>query len=119
MAVSLSHSNSIFHKKMNETNNLYSGLSDAECEQGVRPAFLGSLAIQTGSSPRIIVRIRRYATHLLDRDNLYGGCKALIDRLREAKLIPDDDEASIQLEVSQEKVSSKKAQGTLLEIEYP
>jgi hypothetical protein len=46
---------------------------------------------------RTVVRITRVAPRLLDPDNLAGGCKFLIDAMRHAGLIPNDDPASIEL----------------------
>jgi hypothetical protein len=53
---------------------------------------------------------------MLDIDNLYGGCKHLIDSLRIARIIPDDDPTSITLEVSQEKVKGYKSEKTEVEV---
>jgi len=64
-----------------------------------------------------VVCITRCGTHLLDKDNLYGGAKPICDALRYRGLIRDDDPESIHLIVQQRKVS-KKETGTLIEI-YP
>tara|TARA_B100000035_G_scaffold55096_1_gene43525 strand:- start:1856 stop:2173 length:318 start_codon:yes stop_codon:yes gene_type:complete len=71
---------------------------------------------EQGSGPRHHVRIRSYRVRMLDIDNLYGGCKHLIDSLRIARIIPDDDPTSITLEVSQEKVKGYKSEKTEVEV---
>lgn len=43
--------------------------------------------------------IERHGKKKLDRDNLFGGCKELIDELRAFKLIINDDSANVELEV--------------------
>ena len=48
------------------------------------------------------VTIVRVGRKLLDRDNLYGGAKLLIDALKLCWLIRDDDPAHIDLTVEQE-----------------
>lgn len=60
---------------------------------------------------RIVVCITRHSSGTLDRDNLWGGAKAVCDALRYAGFIPDDDPASIFLVVRQRK-SKRKDQGT-------
>jgi len=72
---------------------------------------------EEAGGPRIVVRITRLGTQLLDKDNLYGSTKFLCDALRYKGLIPEDDPESIHLIVQQRKVS-KKETGTLIEI-YP
>jgi hypothetical protein len=47
---------------------------------------------------------------------LVGGVKHLVDALRIAGIIPEDDPKAITLEVSQEKVSSYKNEETWVEV---
>lgn len=72
---------------------------------------------ETSHPDGCIVRIKSFRRRLLDRDNLTGGAKYFIDSLRYAKLIHDDTEASITLEVSQTKVNSKEEERTEITIE--
>jgi Holliday junction resolvase RusA-like endonuclease len=51
---------------------------------------------------RVTVTIHRIGRKQLDRDNLYGGAKMLIDALTISGLIVDDSEAHIDLTVTQE-----------------
>ena len=69
-----------------------------------------------GGGPSHIVRIKSFRVRFLDLDNLYGGCKFLIDSLRGANVIPDDDPQSIKLEVSQEKVKGYANEKTEVEV---
>lgn len=55
--------------------------------------------------PAYRVIITRFAPRLLDADNLAGGCKGLIDAVRRAHLIPDDDPRSIAIEFRQQQCS--------------
>jgi hypothetical protein len=68
------------------------------------------------SGRRITVRVTRYARKLLDADNFAGGCKPIIDQLRYTGHIPDDNPAAIKLEFEQEKVRTKKEEGTRIEL---
>ena len=45
--------------------------------------------------------ITRFSTKLLDVDNLAGGCKPLIDAVRRAGLIPNDDPGTVDVVISQ------------------
>lgn len=72
----------------------------------------GAAPTESRSQPRTKVRISRYATRLLDADNFAGGCKYLVDALRHAGLIANDDPASVALEFGQVKVGSKEEEGT-------
>jgi hypothetical protein len=47
---------------------------------------------------------------------LVGGVKYLVDSLRAADIIPEDDPQAITLEVSQEKVNSYKDEETWVEV---
>lgn len=54
------------------------------------------------------VEIISRRSRLLDKDNLYGGCKGLIDSLKFYGLIVDDSPEWCDLEVSQEKSKDEK-----------
>lgn len=73
-------------------------------------------ARKENSKKRSFVRITRYSCRPLDCDNYAGGCKPLIDQLRYAKLIRDDDPESVQIEFIQVKVSKKNQERTEVEI---
>lgn len=67
-------------------------------------------------SNRTRIIITRYSCRPLDCDNYAGGCKAIIDELRYAKLIQDDDPETIEVEFKQVKVAHKKEERTEIEI---
>ena len=69
-----------------------------------------------GDGTRHRVRIVSKRVRLCDPDNLVGGCKHLVDSLRDAGIIPEDNPQAITLEVSQEKVSSYKKEETWVEV---
>jgi len=65
---------------------------------------------------RSLVRITRRSCNVLDLDNFAGGCKPLIDQLRYAHLISDDDPQSIELQFVQEKVKTRLEEETIIDI---
>lgn len=92
-------------------------LPDAEPQRPARPALDGAPERKEGGAGRVALRITRRAARPLDADNYAGGCKPLIDQLRYAGLIPDDDPASVEITFRQEK-AKKAHQGTLIEISH-
>jgi hypothetical protein len=85
-------------------------LPDTKCKQ-VRPKTLERVSQaqdrSQNSTPcsnagrRSHVTIVRHSSRLLDPDNLVASVKPLIDEIRKANLIADDDPASIKLTVLQ------------------
>ena len=69
-----------------------------------------------GNDDRHRVRIISKRVRICDPDNLVGGVKYLVDSLRAAEIIPEDDPQSITLEVSQEKVKTYKDEETWVEV---
>lgn len=51
--------------------------------------------------PKATVRIVRQASRKLDKDNLYGACKPVVDALKANWLILDDSPEHIELTVAQ------------------
>jgi len=69
-----------------------------------------------GGDDRHRVRIISKRVRICDPDNLVGGVKYLVDSLRAADIIPEDDPQAITLEVSQEKVKTYKEEETWVEV---
>ena len=90
-----------------------------EPQQDPAPALERPAAREETSVGRVTVRVVSYRCRPTDADNLAGGCKGLIDGLRAAHLVRNDDPASIRLIVEQEKVSSRAEQRTEIELIYP
>jgi hypothetical protein len=67
-------------------------------------------------NPQYTLGITRFSTKTLDVDNLAGGCKPLIDQIRYAKLIPDDNPESVEITFSQIKVKTQAEQRTEVSI---
>ena len=67
-------------------------------------------------NPLYTLAITRYSTKTLDVDNLAGGCKPLIDQIRYAHLIPDDNPESVNITFSQVKVKTQAEQRTEVRI---
>lgn len=80
-----------------------------------RPALVKTDKGKAPGRSRVALRITRRGSKLLDCDNLAGGCKPLIDQLRYAGIIPNDDPASVEITFAQEK-TKKALQGTLIEV---
>lgn len=101
----------------NQGENLVAGLlgSILECDQ--TPALGDAGAGETEGIRRIIIRITCHRRRLQDRDNNHASIKDLLDGLRHAGLIPDDDEKSIALQVEQKRVE-RGLEGTEVEIIY-
>lgn len=81
------------------------GLQSAQPQHPAGPTLDEAKPRKTKGKNRIICRITRYSPRLLDADNFVGGCKPLIDQLRYANLIPDDDPESIELQFVQHRAS--------------
>ena len=97
-------------------NNLVVGrISHAIFERPARPTLDRLEPRKEKGEERIVVRITRSSTRLLDADNLAGGCKPVIDQLRYAGLIPDDSQEKVEITFTQKKVK-KGQEGTLIEI---
>ena len=73
---------------------------------------------QERSKGRTNIIITRYSCRPLDIDNFAGGCKPIIDELRYAKLIAEDNPETIDVEFKQVKVKTKPEQRTEIEISY-
>lgn len=76
----------------------------------------GEIGHEQKGNARHRVRIISRRVRLCDPDNLVGGCKFLIDSLRLARIIPEDNPQSLALEVAQEKVGSFSKEETWVEI---
>ena len=94
-------------------------LPDAKPQPALRQTLECQPPRKTTRPGRVTLRITRHACRLLDADNFAGGCKPLIDQLRYAALIPDDDPASVELQFLQEKVAKKTLEMTTIEITQP
>ncbi|MEZ5386457.1 MAG: hypothetical protein R3F13_13175 [Prosthecobacter sp.] len=66
--------------------------------------------------PRAHLRIERRACRLLDLDNFAGGCKALIDCLKEAGFLADDDPGSVEITFAQVRVRTRQEEGTAIRL---
>ena len=103
---------------MNENNASSQRVLDREPEPQSVVELENRLRREKKSRPRVVVRIERRSTKLLNLDNLWGSVKPLVDCLRAAKLIYDDDIDSIDLSVTQSKVKTRKEHETIVELEY-
>jgi hypothetical protein len=91
-------------------------LPDPKPQPLARPALDRARQGQACRPPGVTIRITRRASRLLDADNFAGGCKPIIDQLRYAGLIADDDPETVEIVFRQEKCRPTAA-GTLIEIE--
>lgn len=90
-------------------------LSDTQPEPSHRPKPVRPHKESKRGQASLGVIITRCASRNLDRENVWGGVKCIVDALRYAGYIPDDTEDDIELFVFQKKVPRKEA-GTLIEI---
>jgi len=86
-------------------------------KRSTRTGTLAKNEEQEDPSSRIHLRITSVRKRLIDPDNLFA--KSTIDCLRYAKLIADDGENQISLEISQKKVAKGEDPHTTIEIIYP
>jgi hypothetical protein len=80
-----------------------------------RKALPNTDKAQERSKERIVLRVTRYATRLLDEDNL-ARAKLLVDQLRYAGIIPNDDPQCLKIILDQIKVKHKTEERTEVEI---
>jgi hypothetical protein len=90
-------------------------VSDPKPKPVTRKTLPNTDKAQERSKKRISLRITRYATRLLDEDNL-SGAKLAIDQLRYAGIIPNDDPESTKIILDQIKVKHKTEERTEIEI---
>lgn len=82
-------------------------------EWAIKAAFNG---LPPRAKGRMRVRITSYRTKFLDKDNLIGGAKPLVDALRNQGLIKDDSPQHVEIEYHQIKVRGDHAK-TVVELE--
>jgi hypothetical protein len=85
-------------------------------QQAPRPTLVAPAKRESPRQARTTLIITRRSCSLLDADNFAGGCKPLIDQLRYAKLIEDDDPETIEIIFRQVKVATKAEEMTTVEI---
>ena len=93
-------------------------VSHAKPERDDGPALVPAAQAQGRGEGRVVVCITRRGSRLLDVDNMAGGCKPVVDQLRYAGLIPNDDPASVEIIFRQEK-AAKGQEMTIIEITQP
>lgn len=96
--------------------SMSSGLPHAKPQPTPRQALVNSCEGEDPRKARTTLIITRSAVSLLDADNYAGGCKPLIDQLRYAKLIADDDPETVEILFRQVKVKTKAEEMTQVEI---
>jgi len=99
-----------------EANGFSSGQRD---EQERAPALDRKVQGTEGGLARVVVRFTCFRRRLLDPDNNARSVKNLLDGLRHAHLIAQDDPAHIQLITEQVSVSHQREERTEIEIIYP
>lgn len=93
-------------------------LPNPEPQPHHQPALDETRPREEKGARRTLLVITRRSSRLLDADNFAGGCKPLIDQLRYARLIPDDDPESVEITFRQEKVG-RGEEGTTVKILKP
>ena len=93
-----------------------SGIPHPKPQPAPRTTLVNPREGKDQSKNRVTLVITRSAVSLLDADNFAGGCKPLIDQLRYAKLIADDDPETVEILFRQIKVKTKAEEMTKVEI---
>jgi hypothetical protein len=93
-----------------------SGLPHAKPQPAPRQTLVNPCQGEAPRKNRVTLIITRSACSLLDADNYAGGCKPLIDQLRYAKLIADDDPETVEILFRQVKVKTKAEEMTQVDI---
>lgn len=99
-------------------NRSITQISDTEPEQQTT-ALVRDDARKAQGTRRTFIRFILFRTRLLDADAKWGSVKDVLDGLQHSRLIPGDREDQITLEVIQRKISHRKDERTVIEIEYP
>ena len=94
------------------------GLQDSQPERAHGETLDTLLQREKESFARAHVCITAFTVRPRDCDNLGGGCKALLDAIKNIHLIPDDDPYSIEFEVKQRHVDHFDQEKTLVVITY-
>ena len=94
------------------------GVQGSKPEQDKRSALDSQNGGTQKSATRPVVRITSFRVHLLDEDNLSGGCKPLLDSLRYAGLIHGDSPKEIIFQPEQIRVAHRKEEHTTVDIIY-
>ncbi len=89
----------------------------AQPEQGA--ALECALQGEKESLERIVVRFTGFRVRPLDPDGHAGSIKDLLDGLRHAHLLPDDNFWTIRLQTEQEKVATFAEERVEIEITWP
>lgn len=117
MAQVIEHNRRVNEAKLKERiNEIDSKLQSPVVKPAVQHGTLAKEKGKARGTGRITVRIKSCRKRLLDPDNLVGGVKYLLDGLRYAGILPDDNPDQITLQVSQEKVADNER--TEIEIVY-
>ena len=90
------------------------GLQGSEPKRSVRVKPLGQSESKEGVRAEYSIGIRSSRVNLLDPDNYY--VKDIVDQLRYARLIPEDDPQTVEIEITPQKVTGYKKEETIIEI---
>ena len=80
-------------------------------------AFLFARAAKIPAHDKAVVTIENHAIRLKDGDNLITTLKPILDGLRDAKVIPDDDHGHVRVASEQVRVHHKKDEKVFIHIE--
>ena len=92
-------------------------LPHAVAERHEAPALGATIRGEAAGLCRTRIRFVGYRVQPLDPDNFAGSVKDLLDGLRHAELLLDDNPEHITLETEQVRVAHRKDEKTVIEIE--
>ena len=99
-----------------KSDSFSSGLPHAKPQPNPRLPLVSPQKGEESRKARTTLIVTRCAFSLLDADNFAGGCKFLIDQLRYANLIKDDDPETVEIIFRQVKVKTSEEEMTKVEI---
>ncbi len=119
LALSPEQFRSIFPRASRSTLEANGIVSNAKPESDEEKPLVIAVSRKTKGVRRIRVLFTLYRVHLLDDDGAQASIKDLLDGLRHASLLPDDDPGTIELTTCQEKVKSFSEERTEVDIFWP
>lgn len=90
------------------------GLQDPKPKRSVRVKPMDKGKAEEGMRAEYSISITSSRVNLLDPDNYY--VKDVIDQLRYARIIPEDDPQTVEIEITPQKVTGYKKEETIIEI---
>ncbi len=109
----------LFPNSSRSTLEANSCLPHPESQPDQAPALDAAIPGKEKGMERIGICFRGYRVRPLDPDNFAGSVKDILDALKHAHLLRDDNFWEVRLQTEQVKVKSFEEEKTTIEITYP